>query len=171
MDSYSTLGHMEGGNSCGGHTLMRVAMTCWLMGLWSTQAKVEGVVLKAAWHWGRDCSVVNGSPSGTRPYPNVCRPSIHMGLHRRWPNIFPVFCGRAPYWGLSTDINEWKNHCLWRLSFCLYRVLVGEHGEGLIYWGLWEKGVEESSGDGSLSLSVSLQGPVGEPGASVNWEF
>ena len=27
--------------------------------LWSTQAKVEGIVPKAAWHWGRDCSVVN----------------------------------------------------------------------------------------------------------------
>ena len=29
------------------------------MGLSSTQAKVEGIVLKAAWHWGRDCSVLN----------------------------------------------------------------------------------------------------------------
>ena len=27
--------------------------------LWSTQAKVVGIVLKAAWHWGRDCSVKN----------------------------------------------------------------------------------------------------------------
>jgi hypothetical protein len=33
--------------------------TGWLMGLWSTQATVEGIVLKAAWHWGRDCSVLN----------------------------------------------------------------------------------------------------------------
>jgi len=30
--------------------------TGWLMELWSTQAKVEGIMLKAAWHWGRDCS-------------------------------------------------------------------------------------------------------------------
>jgi len=29
------------------------------MGLWSTQAKVEGIVPKAAWHWGRDSSVIN----------------------------------------------------------------------------------------------------------------
>jgi hypothetical protein len=28
--------------------------TGWLTGLWSTQAKVEGIVLKAAWHWGRE---------------------------------------------------------------------------------------------------------------------
>jgi len=25
--------------------------TWWLTGLWSTQAKVEGIMLKAAWHW------------------------------------------------------------------------------------------------------------------------
>jgi len=33
--------------------------TCWLTGLWSTQAKMERIVLKAAWHWGSDSSVVN----------------------------------------------------------------------------------------------------------------
>jgi hypothetical protein len=47
---YSTLSHMGGGKSCGGYTLMGVAMTCWLTELWSTQAKVEGIVLRAAWH-------------------------------------------------------------------------------------------------------------------------
>jgi len=38
------------------------------MGLWSTQAKVEGIVLKAAWHRGRDCSDINdvhGEPGHT----------------------------------------------------------------------------------------------------------
>jgi hypothetical protein len=43
----------------------------WLTGLWSTQAKVEGIVLKAAWQWGRDCSVVNdplGEPGRTPLY-------------------------------------------------------------------------------------------------------
>jgi len=41
------------------------------MGLCSTQVKVEGIVLKAAWHWGRDCSVVNdplGEPGHTPFY-------------------------------------------------------------------------------------------------------
>jgi hypothetical protein len=33
--------------------------TCWLTGLWPTQAKVEGILLKAAWHWGSDSGVVN----------------------------------------------------------------------------------------------------------------
>jgi hypothetical protein len=35
------------------------------------QTKVEGIVLKAAWHWGRDSSVVNdplGEPGRTPLY-------------------------------------------------------------------------------------------------------
>jgi hypothetical protein len=31
----------------------------WLTGLRSTQIKVEGIVLKAAWHWSSDSNVVN----------------------------------------------------------------------------------------------------------------
>ena len=45
--------------------------TRWLTGLWSTQAKVEGIVPRAAWHWGRDSSVVNdplGKPGCTPLY-------------------------------------------------------------------------------------------------------
>jgi len=45
--------------------------TLWLMGLWSTQAKVEGIALKAAWHWGSDSSVTNdplGEPGCTPLY-------------------------------------------------------------------------------------------------------
>ena len=38
---------------------MRVTTTCWQMGLWSTQAKAEDIVLKAARHWGSDSSVIN----------------------------------------------------------------------------------------------------------------
>jgi hypothetical protein len=60
---------------------MRVATTCWLTGLWSTQAKVEGIVLKAAWHWGRDCSVVNnllGEPG--------CTP-LYVGLPSTWGSM------------------------------------------------------------------------------------
>ena len=43
----------------------------WLAWLWSAQVKVEGIVLKAAWHWGRDCSVANdslGEPGRTPLY-------------------------------------------------------------------------------------------------------
>jgi hypothetical protein len=45
--------------------------TFWLTGLWFTQARVEGIVLKAAWQWGSDCSVVNdplGEPDRTLLY-------------------------------------------------------------------------------------------------------
>jgi hypothetical protein len=41
------------------------------MGLWSTQAKIKGIMLKAAWHWGRNSSVVNdpfGEPDHTPLY-------------------------------------------------------------------------------------------------------
>ena len=68
MDSYSTLGHVRGGNRCGVYSLMRVATTRWLTGLWSTQAKVEGIVLEAACHWGSDDIVLNdplGGPGRT----------------------------------------------------------------------------------------------------------
>jgi len=37
-------------------------MTRWLMGFRSTQAKVEGIVLKAVWHWCSNSSVVNDPP-------------------------------------------------------------------------------------------------------------
>ena len=53
--------------------------TRWLAGLWSTQAKVEGIVVKAAWLWGSDSSVLN-DPWGTRPHLIVCRPTVHVGL-------------------------------------------------------------------------------------------
>ena len=67
--------------------------TCWLTGLWSTQAKVEAIVLKVAWHWGSDCTVINdpiGEPG--------CTP-LYIGLHpHRAPwtvtkcsSIFPFF--------------------------------------------------------------------------------
>ena len=45
--------------------------TRWLTGLWSTQAKVKSILLKAAWHWGSDSSVVNdplGEPGHTQLY-------------------------------------------------------------------------------------------------------
>jgi hypothetical protein len=78
-------------------TLMRVAMTRWLTVLWSAQAKVEGIVLKAAWYWGSDSSVVNnplGKPGHT---------PLYIGLLSTWDSMngdhmFPVFHGRAPYW-------------------------------------------------------------------------
>jgi hypothetical protein len=79
------------------------------MGLWSTQAKVEGIALKAAWHWGRDNSVVNnplGEPGCT---------VLYVGLLSVWGSVdvdlmFFTICRRAPLWGLwQTYMNELIN--------------------------------------------------------------
>jgi len=50
----------------------------WLTGLWSTQAKVEGIVMKAAWHGSSDSNVVNyplGEPDCTQ---------VYVGLSSAW---------------------------------------------------------------------------------------
>ena len=99
MDSYSTLGHVGGGNRCRGDTLMR------LTGLLSTQAKVEGIVLKDAWHWGSDGCVVNG------PLGESCRTPLYVGLPSTWGSVdidqmlSPFFVGGLLI-GALTDINE-----------------------------------------------------------------
>jgi len=75
VDSYSTLGHVGDGNRCSGDTLMR------LTGLWSTQAKVEGIVLKAAWHCGSDGNIVNG------PLVEPGRTPLYVGLLSAWGSV------------------------------------------------------------------------------------
>ena len=57
--------------------------TCRITGLWSTQAKVEGIVLKGAWHTGSDSSVLTIPLGGIRPHPIVCRPSVCVGLREQ----------------------------------------------------------------------------------------
>jgi len=67
------------------------------MGLWSNQAKVEGIVLKAAWYWRSDSSVNDllGVPG--------CTP-LYVGLPSLWGSVdgdcFSPFHGRALFWGL-----------------------------------------------------------------------
>ena len=93
---YSTLGDVGGGNRCGGYTLFGVAMTHWLTGLWSTQGKVEGIMARAAWHWGTDSSVVND------PLGEPGRIPSYVGLLSAWgsvDNVFPLFVGLL-FWGL-----------------------------------------------------------------------
>ena len=51
------------------------------MGLWSTQAKVESIVLKAAWHWSRDCSVIND------PLGEPGRTPLYVGLPSMWGSM------------------------------------------------------------------------------------
>jgi len=66
--------------------------TSWPMGLWSTQAKVEGIVPKVAWHWGRNSSVVN-DPLGKPD----CAP-LYVGLHLRRAPRTVTLCF-SPYEG------------------------------------------------------------------------
>ena len=80
--------------------------TRWLTGLWTTQAKVEGTMPRAAWHWGRDSSVVNN------PLGEPGRSPLYVGLPSAWGSrdgdlmFFPI-CRRAPFWGLrQTYMNE-----------------------------------------------------------------
>ena len=93
--------------------------TCWLTGLWSTQAKVEGIVLKAAWHWGRDCSVIT-IPVGNQAAPNCMQAFRLRGAP--WPvtlRFSPYVCTRAPFWGLQqTYMNEWINEWMnrWKVD-------------------------------------------------------
>jgi hypothetical protein len=77
VDSYSTLGHVQvvtGVEGC--------LYAHWLTGLWSTQAKVEGTVPKAAWHWGNDSSVVND------PLGEPGRTALYVGFLSTWDSVF-----------------------------------------------------------------------------------
>lgn len=55
---------------------------CWLMGLRSTQAMVECIVLRAVWHWGINSSVIN-SPLGEAG----CTP-LYIGLASTQGSVF-----------------------------------------------------------------------------------
>jgi len=72
----------------------------WLTGLWSTQAKVESIVLKAAWHWGSDSNVVND------PLGESGRTPLYVGLPSTCGSvdgdhiISPSYVGELLDWGL-----------------------------------------------------------------------
>jgi hypothetical protein len=79
---------------CRGYLVEGCCKTRWLTGLWSTQAKVEGIVLKAAWHWGSDSNVVND------PLGEPGRTPLYVGLLSAWGSmegdyIFLLFHRRA----------------------------------------------------------------------------
>jgi hypothetical protein len=93
-----------GGNRCGGrvYPVEGYYDTRWLTGLWSTQAKAEGIVLKAAWNWGRDSSVVN--ESGRTP--------LYVGLPSAWGAVAgncifsPHFVGGLLFLWAPINMNE-----------------------------------------------------------------
>ena len=67
--------------------------TRWLTGLWSTQGKVEGIVPRAARHWGRDISVVND------PLGEPDRTPLHVGLPSVWTAWTVTLCFPCMYVG------------------------------------------------------------------------
>ena len=123
VDSYSTLPWLTWKAVTGmqGYPDECYYYTRWLTGLWSTQAKVEGIVLKAACHWGRDCSVMNdplGEP-GCTPLYAALPPTRGSVDHEQ---MFSVF----PFLGIQKEGTGDRHHSPWG---------------GLIYWEL-EKAVE-----------------------------
>jgi hypothetical protein len=77
--------------------------TCWLIGLWFTQAKVEGIVLKATWHRGSDSSIANdplGEP-GLTP--------LYVDLPSAWGSVDGDLMS-SPHFVGGTDKNECINH-------------------------------------------------------------
>ena len=78
--------------------------TRWLLGLWSTQAMVEGIVLKAAWHWGSDSSVISN------PLREPGFTTLYIGLRSTWGSVdgdcFPRISWEGSVLGNLTDINE-----------------------------------------------------------------
>ena len=76
--------------------------TRWLTGLWSTQAKVEGIVPRAAWHWGSDSSVVND------PLGEPGRTPFYVGLPSAWGSVDLMFIPtlfEGSFLGTMVDIN------------------------------------------------------------------
>ena len=87
-----------------GHSVEGYYDTRWLKGLWSTKAKVEGVVVKAARRWGSNSNIVND------PLVEPELTPLFVGLPSTWGPVdgdlrfFPVH--RSAPLGTPTDINE-----------------------------------------------------------------
>ena len=80
--------------------------TRWLTGLWSTQAKVEGILQKVTWHWGRDSSGVNYRHPG-----EAGRTPMYVGLPYAWGSVdgdlcFPPVSWEGNFLETLTHINE-----------------------------------------------------------------
>ena len=73
--------------------------TRWPTGLWSTQAKVEDIVLKAARHWGNDSSAVND------PFGEPDRTPLYVGLTFAWGSVNSNYSDTS-----ANEDNSFRNH-------------------------------------------------------------
>ena len=64
-----------------GHSVEGYYDSRWLTGLWSTQAKVEGIVLKAARRWGSNSNVVKD------PLVEPGHTPLFVGLPSTWSRV------------------------------------------------------------------------------------
>ena len=92
--------------------------TCWLTGLWSNQAEVEGIVPKATWHW------VVTAMSKTIPLGNQAAPHCMKAFRPRGALWTVTLCFPTISWenSLTGDSESYKliNHWLWRHSISFY---------------------------------------------------
>ena len=150
------------------------------MGIWYTQAKAESIVLKAAWHWGSNSSIVNG------PLGEPGRTQFYVGLPFPWALwtvtiCFPPVSSRAPLLRNQGDTNERINHWLWKRSISLHRGPIGVPGRRSCFTGDFEGKVRfcfirrpyflrtpRDKLKKALATGSSLHsGPVGEPGGEL----
>ena len=150
-------------------------VTRWLTGLCSTQARVEGNVMNAAWNWGNNCSIVN-DPLG-EPGPTPMNVDLPPAWARWTMAMSSAVSWRSSLLGTLRNTNEWINHWLWKRGISVHKDPVGGQWSGgsftVVFWGdgeVWffrerfywnlQRYVKESSGNGHLSP----QGSVGKPG-------
>jgi len=76
----------------------------WVTGLWSTHAKVEGIMLKAARHWGNDSSVVSD------PLGEPDRTPLYLGLMFAWSSVDSDYIFSSHFVGglLFGDFDRYK---------------------------------------------------------------
>jgi len=91
---------------CRGYAVESYYNTCWVTGHWSTEAKVEGIVLKAAWDWGSDSRVVNDPLGGPGCTPLYVRLLSAWGFVDGDRMFLSHFVGVLLKWLTLTDINE-----------------------------------------------------------------
>jgi hypothetical protein len=129
---YSTLGHVWGGKVVEVTTFSGLLRHTLANGALVYPSKVEGIVLKAAWHWGSDSSVVND------PLVEPGRTLLYVVLPSAWSSVdgdrmLSLHFVGGFILGTPTVINDWINHWLWKRDISLPRDPVGVTWRGLSY--------------------------------------
>jgi len=76
---------------------------CCLMGLCSSKAKAEGILLKVAWHWCSDSNVVND------PLVEPGRTTLYVDFPSAWGSMTVDFC-----------LFSWEGSFMWTVIYKIY---------------------------------------------------